>query len=501
MSRSLLIENSLRIKKAYRKKALELHPDRNLSDVETSTKLFAEIQSAYEILSDPHERAWYDSHKDAILRNDASGTRGQYEHNVRVTTAEDIMKIYLNFNGNLEFSESPSGFFSIVGKIFAQLAREENIACEWQGRDEPDYPPFESSKDTCNDTIKAFYAHWSSFATAKDFSSKDIYRCSEAPDRRTRRLMEKENRRLREDGIREFNEAVRALVSFVKKRDPRHTPKAQTEDERQVMLRDMAAIQAAKSRAANQAKLSSNTGAEWTKTREANQGIESDDSQEAVQEQFDCVVCNKTFKSENQYKAHEKNKKHVKAVQLLQKQMAEEDAELGLDASSDEAGDRKVLDGTLPIIGDEPPFNGTETSHKAFHKEAEAEQLASARLDVSMNDPHGDLSRSSTDECRSDVKAQGWEQDQAQTKEEDPAPNFTTNNIDGKHKRGKAKEKRARKAAQDINRASNPEIEFKCMSCLAEFPSKTRLFKHIKDLGHAQPVPKSMSTRKGRGRK
>jgi DnaJ family protein A protein 5 len=58
-----------RIKKAYRKKALELHPDRNYGNVENATKKFAEVQSAYEILSDPQERAWYDSHRDAILRN------------------------------------------------------------------------------------------------------------------------------------------------------------------------------------------------------------------------------------------------------------------------------------------------------------------------------------------------------------------------------------------------------------------------------------------------
>ncbi len=56
-----------RIRRAYKRKALELHPDRNFNDVENATKKFAEVQTAYEILSDPQERAWYDSHRDAIL--------------------------------------------------------------------------------------------------------------------------------------------------------------------------------------------------------------------------------------------------------------------------------------------------------------------------------------------------------------------------------------------------------------------------------------------------
>ena len=46
------------IKKAYRKKALEFHPDRNKSaDAETK---FKEVTEAYEILSDPKKRATYD---------------------------------------------------------------------------------------------------------------------------------------------------------------------------------------------------------------------------------------------------------------------------------------------------------------------------------------------------------------------------------------------------------------------------------------------------------
>ena len=47
------------IKKAYRKKALQYHPDRNPGDKEAEEK-FKEAAEAYGVLSDPDKRARYD---------------------------------------------------------------------------------------------------------------------------------------------------------------------------------------------------------------------------------------------------------------------------------------------------------------------------------------------------------------------------------------------------------------------------------------------------------
>ena len=54
------------IKKAFRKLAIKLHPDKNTDDPMAKEK-FQELNEAYEVLKDPNERAWYDSHKDQIL--------------------------------------------------------------------------------------------------------------------------------------------------------------------------------------------------------------------------------------------------------------------------------------------------------------------------------------------------------------------------------------------------------------------------------------------------
>lgn len=48
------------IKKAYRKQALEWHPDRHKDDKEAAEKRFKEINEAYQILSDPQKKSAYD---------------------------------------------------------------------------------------------------------------------------------------------------------------------------------------------------------------------------------------------------------------------------------------------------------------------------------------------------------------------------------------------------------------------------------------------------------
>jgi molecular chaperone DnaJ len=60
------------IKKAYRKLAMECHPDRNNGSKESEEK-FKAITEAYDVLRDPNKRAVYDRYGEAGLRGGAAG--------------------------------------------------------------------------------------------------------------------------------------------------------------------------------------------------------------------------------------------------------------------------------------------------------------------------------------------------------------------------------------------------------------------------------------------
>lgn len=63
------------IKKAYRKLAMQHHPDRNNGDKGAESK-FKEITEAYEVLRDPEKRQLYDRYGDAGLRGSAGQQAG-----------------------------------------------------------------------------------------------------------------------------------------------------------------------------------------------------------------------------------------------------------------------------------------------------------------------------------------------------------------------------------------------------------------------------------------
>lgn len=98
------------IKKAYRKKAIQYHPDRNPGDKEAEEK-FKEAAEAYEVLSNPDKRSRYDQFGFAGVDGAAGGGSGFGGFGGQGMSMDDIFSMFGDiFGGHGGFGGFSSGF-------------------------------------------------------------------------------------------------------------------------------------------------------------------------------------------------------------------------------------------------------------------------------------------------------------------------------------------------------------------------------------------------------
>ena len=357
------------LKKAYRKLALEWHPDKNTHRHDEAEAKFKEIRGAYETLSDPNERAWYDSHREAILR---SGVAGAGED----ARPEDEIDLMPYFNANcfrgFETSGADAGsFYGVYGALFRALDAQEQAAS--LALDKARFatgPPFGEAEAPW-ETVRAFYNHWSGFVTLKTFAWADAYNLNEADNRKVRRLMDEENKKLRKAEQREFNDAVRALVAFVKKRDKRfakrQVERARVEKEalaaaqrQRLEAKKAKALAAERYRAADWT-MQDEDGPQWLRDEVAAAEKESAEREARKQDLF-CPVCRKRFKSAKQWENHEQSKQHKAAVLKLKEEMMadEELVKAAMEEEEEEEEAEAAAEAEAEALGDD--FSALEVS-------------------------------------------------------------------------------------------------------------------------------------------
>lgn len=377
------------LKLSYRKLALLWHPDKNPDNLQEATEQFKLIQQAYDVLSDPQERAWYDKHRDAILKG---GLGSDYK--------DDRLDVYCYFNSSCfsGYGDDEKGFYAVFRDVFQRIAAED----EPYHDDPVVVPGFGNSTSPYDEVVGPFYGYWQSYCTARTFAWLDQYDIRTAPNRRVVRLMERENRKLRDAARRQRNEEVRQLVQFVRKRDRRV-------QRRKKELEEKAAESARKSEAKRvqrileqkkarenyeesewcsmaqlevqlkdiEAQLDSQFGEEnnaqtsgATEQPEEN-GVDSatDDSEDEDPDELYCVACDKCFKSDKAFANHEKSKKHKENVQFLKEAMQEEEAQFAGTAAQPEevkGQDAESQDATAEgqDAGDSVETKPPKTKHK-----------------------------------------------------------------------------------------------------------------------------------------
>ena len=228
------------VRRAYKKAALRCHPDRNHGNEEAAALEFKEVQNAYAVLIDPDERAWYDSHRDAILRGDEGGTCAPDELNVYDYFSSRVYDDFLDSN-------TKKGFYNVYRGVFETLVKEESDYNEKAAKAAPNF----GDSKTPWAQVNSFYVHWKNFITAKTFAWKDEYKLNEISDRQYRREAERINLKVRSQARKEYMSAVSQLVHHVYARDPRVTAereRAEREKEEKAAEREQREIETARRR-------------------------------------------------------------------------------------------------------------------------------------------------------------------------------------------------------------------------------------------------------------
>ncbi|XP_022105462.1 dnaJ homolog subfamily C member 21-like [Acanthaster planci] len=539
------------LKKAYRRLALKWHPDKNPDNITECTEKFAVIQKAYDVLTDPQERAWYDKHREAILK----GYGDDYEGG-----SVNLMQ-YFTASAYSGFGDDAKGFYTVYNEAFCKVAAEDLQFMTGDKGEEFEIPQFGTSDSPYEQVVHPFYAYWQSYSTSRSFVWKETYDTREAPNRRVARLMEKENKKLRDVAKKEWNEEVRALVSFVRKRDKRVQAYRKRLEEKNAERARLDAEKRKQERIEREkqfqeyAKQGAEVRAEMEASlREVEAALQEefgDDSgssgshsvencqEEDVLDDLFCIACNKDFKSEKAFSNHQNSKKHRDNVAFLKEQMEDEEGEMmdgkqehssqedGAVDDADHEGLNQDSDNEEADGAKEPTeleknklskkqkkkrkqqrvSQWSEPIHYAFHNNI-LEDLPSHIADrLKMTPPSGspqaevesDKTRDENGETRRAVDKGAGEGDPCERlngimedAEETEKPAVKLKGKKAKEARRAAREKAASEEQQRVSSASDAPLL--CNVCRNEFPTRNKLFNHIKSSGHALHVPSTDGT-------
>ncbi|XP_071953881.1 dnaJ homolog subfamily C member 21-like [Antedon mediterranea] len=523
-------DNSL--KKAYRKLALQWHPDKNPDRIDECTSYFAVIQQAYDVLSDPQERAWYDKHREAIIRG---GFGDDYK--------DDFIDLvpYLSPSCYSGFSDDSKGFYSVYGDVFHKIAEEDKRFMDSDASDY-DIPAFGDSKSNYEEVVHIFYAYWQSYSTSRSFVWVEKYDTREAPNRQISRLMEKDNKKLRDKAKKAWNGHIRELVTMVKKRDKRVQARKALMEERAAERKKLEAerkvkqqkerakrheeyaIEGMKAKAemeedlqAMEAKLNEEFGVNSSVSLDGSD--DCSDPDEMLSDLF-CIACNKEFKSDKAFANHENSKKHKENMTFLKQQMEDEESEFVGEDEEENVDSEEIdnLNGSTIDTDDETKStnNVEEDAEQFVQSKSKLSKKQKKRRRQQNKNKEGDENEEGNNEEDNETTKKPITSEEInkitdelgerlEVNDNDTLTNNKDSDGDNEEltqapvnvkKKGK-KAKQARKEAARQNAVAGadethqppPPESLICNTCNMKCKSKNKLFIHLKESGHSLRLP------------
>ena len=195
--------------------------------------------------------------------------------------------------------EKERNFYQVYRELFKRIDKEEELE-EDISKDHAEPPTF-GDADTYIDDVLAFYRHWEVFGTIKTFTYADHYDTTKASFSREKRYMQNENNKERKKEKVKFNQTVRDVLEFVKKRDPRYQAYIKAKQEQKELKKKLEAEKKLKASIQHQKRLEEYR----EKLRKEYEAMEEEAEEEVVIEnQILCQICNKNFKTEGAFKTH-----------------------------------------------------------------------------------------------------------------------------------------------------------------------------------------------------
>uniref|UniRef100_A0A8D2MM31 DnaJ heat shock protein family (Hsp40) member C21 n=1 Tax=Zonotrichia albicollis TaxID=44394 RepID=A0A8D2MM31_ZONAL len=447
----------------------------------------------------------YDSHREALLKG---GVDGDYQDD-----SLDLLH-YFTVSCYSGYGDDEKGFFTVYRQVFEKIAKEE---LEYMTEEDiEEFPMFGYSHSDYDTVVHPFYAYWQSFCTQKNFAWKEEYDTRQASNRWEKRAMEKENKKTREKARKERNELIRQLVAFIRKRDKRvqahrklveeqnaeKTRKAE-EFRRQQKLKQAKLAEQYKEQswvtmsdlerelqemeAQYEKEFGDGSGGEDALEEQETKSIEdklNDETEEAeLVDGLYCPACDKLLKTEKAMKNHEKSKKHREMVSLLRQHLEEDEGKFAVSLDDADGIQTKEEEETEDIPKQklskkqrkkkktmksyENSFDQSDDEETVEQKEVPSMEKDSGLTEELVNDGQ----RCSEDTVITDDVSQ-----ENETKSEAKST---------KPKGKKAKEaKKSPKVSSDSSTMNEGAIH--CVTCNCTFPSRNKLFDHLKVTGHAR---------------